>query len=657
VIPHPLQPEEIRIATKPSKNQTSTKLKPWSKLEALAWTPPEDITVSGWADSHRVLHALTSAEAGQWSTDRTPYLRGIMNAFSDPVVEQITIASSTQVGKTETILNAIAYSIDQDPGPALMVMPREDDCVSMSTRRVRPMIESCERLKRHLSEKKSDNRQKEIRFVGSMLYFAGANSPADLASRPIRYLFADEVDKYPAFSGREADPVALAIERTRTFWNRKIVLTSTPTTRDGYIWREFEKSDQCLYYVPCPRCHEFQALEFRAIHWPEDERDPARIRDHRLAVYRCIECGSEIADNEKPRMLRAGGWVPEGTKIGRDGTVRGIEPVSHRGFRINCLYSPWINWSDVAAKFLEAKDNVPLLLNFVNSWLGYVWEEQAEKIDPEALAARADSYERGTVPDGAVVLVAGVDVQADSFYYVIRAFGYGERSWLIEAGQIETWEGLIRHVFQGDFPGASGGQHRVRLTCIDSGYRTDEVYRVCREWLELARPVKGQQRMASVPIRAVKIDRDFGGAPIRGSVRLWHVDTSHFKDKLVRLQGTPDDQPGAWRLHRDPGEDYLRQVTAEHKILKRNKQTGLTKSEWVPKPGGGPNHWLDCEVYATAAADMLAVYTLKDGTQGDEQQPRRPADGASIIRDDQHRQRAGGWVTGGGDGQRRGWIK
>ena len=630
----------------------------WTELERIAWTPPEDLTVSEWANSYRQLSHLTSAESGRWDGNRTPYLNSILDAFSDPMVEQITMCSSTQVGKTETLLNCLGYAIDQDPGPILMVMPREEDTVSMSTRRVRPMLESSPRLARHLSERKSDNKKKEIRFVGSMLYFAGSNSPADLASRPIRYLFCDEVDKYPAFSGREASPIDLAIERTRTYHNRKIILCSTPTDREGYIWREFLKSDQCLFHVPCPKCQKFQVMEFRSIKWPEDERDPARIRDHKLSHYECIHCEGEINDQDKPRMLKQGVWVPDGLQVEADGTVQGIEPTTHRGFRLNALYSPWLTFSEIASKFLQAKDHVPSLLGFVNGWLGYIWEDVAEKVSPEAIAARAASYDRGTVPKGAVVLTAGVDVQQDTFYYTIRAWGVGERSWLVEAGRIESWEGLIRHLFQNTFPGEDGKDHRIRLTCIDSGYRTDEVYTTCREWMELARPVKGQATISGVPIRAVKIDRDFSGTPFKGSIRLWHVDTSHFKDKLVRLQNTPDEQPGAWRVHRDPHEEYLRQVTSEHKVLKRDRKTGLSKSAWVPKPGGGPNHWLDCEIYAMAAADMIAVYTLKEEII--EPSPLHDPN-APVISDNQHRLRGkgGSWV--GGDGRsgrgQGGWLE
>lgn len=575
----------------------------WTDRERQAWTPPDDLTASEWADRHRILHPLTSAEPGRWNTDRTPYLREILDSFSDPSVEQLTVMASTQVGKTESILNMIAFAVAEDPGATLLVMPREEDAVQIGQRRIRPMIESCPELTQHLSESKTDNKLKEVRFSRSMLYLAGSNSPADLASRPVRYVLGDEVDKWPAFSGREASPVDLMVERTRTFWNRKIVLTSTPTTRNGYIFQQYERSDQRQYHVPCPHCGEFQTLEFSQVKFPEEERDPAKIRQERLAWYECSHCNERINDLDKPEMLKAGHWKA------------GEEASHHRGYRIHSLYSPWLTFSEVAAKFLESKDSVSSLMNFVNSWLGWIFEEESEKIEADELANRAKTYSRGTAPSGVRVLTAGVDIQKNEIYYVIRGWGAGEESWLIECGRLESGlENLTDVVINRSIDG-----HRVRMACIDSGYRTDEVYRYCRNFPEVARPIKGQKTISGVPIRSAKIDRNVQGDPLKKSVRLFHIDTSHFKDKVTRMMTAQDGEHGAWHLHDAITPDYLRQVTSEHKVFIKNKKTGATKSEWTPRPGVAANHWWDCEVYATAAADMVAVYALE---KNPEKQPQ-----------------------------------
>ena len=586
----------------------------WTSRERLAWTPPDDLTVSQWADRFRILHPLTSAEAGPWRTSRTPYLRGIMDSASDPSVERITICASSQVGKTECLLNVVAYGIDQSPGSMLIVLPREDDAVSLGNRRIRPMLEASPRLARHLSEAKGDNLKKEIRCgARSILYLAGSNSPADLASRPIRYLIMDEVDKFPRFSGREADPVSLATERTRTFWNRKIIMASTPTTRDGYIWREWEASDRRLFFVPCPSCSAYQPMEFASVKFPEDERDPKVIRDERLAWYECSACAAKIVDREKTEMMARGVWAPEGAAVDRDGCFEEPGPTSHRGFRLNALYSPWLTFSEVAAKFLETKDDPALLMNFVNSWLGYVFEDKTEGTSVEEVSSRAAEYKERTVPDRAIVLTAGCDLQLDHLYYTVRAHGPFEESWLVECGRIDGGlESLVDVLIRRVWDGTDGRKHRLRLLCIDSGFRTDEVYQFARSFSEVVRPIKGQQRISGVPIRSNRIDKSIAGDPMRRSIRLWHIDTTHFKDKLARMMQARGGEHGEWHLPSQPNVEYLRQVTSEQKVYKRNRNTGATVSVWETKPGQRANHYLDCEVYSLVAAEMLSVFALDE---------------------------------------------
>ena len=641
----------------------------WFASELAAWKPPEKLTVSAWADRYRILDPLTSAEPGPWRTDRTPYLKGILDSFSDASVEQITIMASTQVAKTEAQLNCLGYALDQTPGPCLFVLPREEDAVLMGQRRIKPMLTATPSLRAQMSDWASDNKLKSIRVGQSMIYLAGANSPADLASKPVRFLFLDEVDKFPAFSGKEADPISLATERQRTFWNRKRIITSTPTTREGFIWREWEASDQHRFWVPCTRCGFFQVLKFFPnLRWPKDVRDPYLIKREDLAWYECENCKAQLKDTDKHRMTQSGVWCPQGLTVDLDGKVRGKARKTHlRGYHLSCLYSPWISFSEMAAKFLESKDDPAQHLNFTNSWLGNPWEEKGENVTPEYLKTRQAPHAKGECPKDALVLTAGVDVQDIHLYYTIRAWGYEERSWLVEAGRVEHWENLSSLLFQREFPIIeSGGKTlRVRLACLDSGYRTDEVYQVCREWIDVARPIKGQQRISGgIPIRMSKIDRNFAGATISSGVKLWHLDTTHFKDKLTRLIRTDSESPGSWRTHFETPDEYLNHIASEHKVIRTNKNSGEVKSVWVKKPGFGGNHWLDTEVYALAAAEMLGVYTLQEGDLDDleSDDPRLTESQTEGFRSPTQHQpsgpRRGGWVHGGHDrGRRGGWVK
>jgi len=536
-----------------------------------------------------------------------------MDAFTDPFVEEITVMAASQVGKTEAMFNMLGFIIDQDPGPTLVVLPRESDAKSVSCNRVLPMIQSSYVLRQHLPRLSDDITRLEYHLERMILYFAGSNSPADLASRPIRYLFLDEIDKYPKFSGREADPIKLASERQKTFWNKKTVKVSTPTTRDGYIFREYEKSDRSRFYVPCPHCGKYQVLVFNQIKWPKSEKSTERIKNERLAWYECYHCNKHIKDYHKNKILLRGKWVPEDAELDDDGSVSGnIIRSKHRGFWINSLYSPWLTWSDIASEFLKSKDYIELLMNFVNSWLAEVWEEKIEETTVDKIRVLSREYDQGIVPDDVIVLTAGVDVQKDHFYYVIRGWGYYEESWLIRADRVEYWEDIADVLFKTEYKRLLSNETLpVYMSCIDSGYRTDEVYRFCRQWSDRTKAIKGQEELAGGRFyRASKIDiNSRTGSVIKSGLVLWNLNVSQYKDKINRLIATRD--PHKWHIFRNPTDEYLNQFTSEHKVLVRNRNTGRAKEVWQKKKTAMANHYLDAEVYAVAAADIIRALNIR----------------------------------------------
>jgi len=622
----------------------------FSPAERQALALPEALTVSAWADRCRLLDSRASAEPGPWRTSRVPYLREVMDSFCDPDVEHLTIMKAAQVGGTEAVLNMVGYAVDQDPGPLLIVLPREVDAAAVSNDRLRPMLEAVT-LAGHLPASPQDLHHLELRLDRMTIYLAGANSPAALASRPCRYVFLDEVDKYPAFSGREADPVHLAAERTKTFWNRRIVEVSTPTTRAGYVIQSYEASDRRRYQVPCPKCGAWQAFAFPRLKWPEDVRDPEQIRRGALAWYECAAegCGARWGDQARRAAVARGRWVPEGARVNPAGEIEDAPPASgHRGYHLPAFLSPWVTLSEIAAKFLESRPEVRRFMNFVNSWLAEPWEEKVEESRPEILSARAGDYPAGSVPAGALVLTAGVDVQKGCLYFVVRAWGYGEESWLVRAARVESWEELIRAMFRTSYPRhpPGGDPLPVRLACLDSGYRTDEVYEVVRAWLHVSRAVKGAEHLAGMPYRMSALDRDARtGRPMPSGLSLWHVDTSYYKDKLARLAAAPPDDPAAWHLHAEPAQEYLDQFCAERKITERNKKTGRTREVWTQGTSQAPNHYLDCEVYAAAAAEMLRVAAL-----------RRPGEEHQVFKPDPPRDRGGRGSWLGRNNSGGGWI-
>lgn len=573
-----------------------------------AWSPPPDLTIDEWAEQTVVLPRAVSAEPGPISLDRTPYLREILRLVTDPEVEEITLCFSTQLGKTLTSILIPLYFLDQDPWPCLIVSPREDDAISLNTDRLQKIIQESPQLARHLTGAANDMTREAIRLNGASIHFVGANSPAALASRAICILILDETDKYPPFSGREADPIALAMERTRTFLFRKILKDSTPTTEQGYIWQEYRASDRRRYWVPCPHCGAHQVLTFGSrapgapgIHWPVEERDPERVIERTLAWYECVACHGRIDDAHKPAMLRAGVWAPEAQKVGPGGELLGDAPPRRRvGYHLSALYSPWLTWSQIAAQFLRSKDALNLLMNFRNSWLAELWEEKVEEVKGEHIRSRMADYEACQIPVEAHVLTAGVDVQADHLWYVIRAWGaYGE-SWLIRAGQVPTWESLHAVLFLAQYP-VIGRSERIPLAmvCIDAGFRHDEVYNYCRSTGSQA--IRGDSR----PQRTFRVTKhqhaDGSTSP------LVMIDTDYYKAKIHRLIRIKQGDPGAWHVHRGTAEEYVVHMTSEQRVRVKDKRTGRFYYRWKTITEGAPNHLFDCEIYALAGAEILDV--------------------------------------------------
>lgn len=632
----------------------------WPEERAIA-RPPERLTVSEWCDKHRVLDEINCAFPGRWRTAFTEYCREILDTVADHRAERIVLMCSTQVGKTEALINALLWTIANNPVPTLHVMPTEDEIVSFNHRRLKSAIDASPEVAQHRTRWKADWKDTELGFDGMVLYFAWANSASKLASKSIARLFLDEVDKYPAFTGKEADPISLAEERQRWFGDSQTILVSTPTTTQGYIWQHWQESDQRWFHVPCPFCGAFQPLKFsrETVRIPEDERDPVRIREHRLACYVCTECEREIPDDDehKRRMVRAGVWCPEGGHVDRAGVVRGVKldgPV--RGYHVNALYSPMLSWSDVAAQFLRSQGDVAKLLNFTNSWLGWPWVEKATELENSAIRARAiEKLPASLAPRDAVVLTAGVDVQKGHGYYSIRAHMVGERSVVIAAHTWESWEALAAAVVHSSYP-IDGDPNRklpVRLVCIDSGYRTDEVYEFCAKYPDVCRPTKGQQSQA-VPFTSTKLGRDLGGRV--GGMLLWSFDTTYFKDKLARQIQAPVGAPGCWRVHAEPTDGFCDQMVGEHKVLQRTGKKGHVQAVWVQKPNALGNHWWDTEVLNALAADMLGVFTLRDETteagvsafQEQQQTQRSPAEREERRRGGKFRQRKG-WIRKRGE--------
>lgn len=562
------------------------------QIEALQLlAPPEQLSVSEWADEYRILDSRSSAMPGPWSNEVTPYLVGIMDEFTNYETEKIVFCKPTQCGGTEALQNMIGYIIMQDPSPTMIVYPTDTLARSVSENRLKPMLLATPEIAKQYDENSS---LLELQFNSMYLTLTGSNSPSGLASKPIRFLMLDEVDKYPGASGREADPIKLATERTKTFHNKKIYITSTPTLKTGHIWKEKESADiEKHYFVPCPHCGEYIEFKFQNIKFPDGD-DMSYADRAEFANYVCQECGCVITDNDKHNMLREGEWrvVRHNTKY-----VRSV------AFWLNTLYSPFVRWSDIAKEFLLTKDNPEDFQNFVNSWLAEPWEDTKLKTNADLVLERQTEVPQYVVPSWAKLLTAGVDVQENSLYWTIRAWGDFLTSQNIAHGQVLSFDEIDR-VMNLQYMTEDGVPMVVNLCLVDSGDQTDMVYDFCTIHAEYALPAKGSSHAQLSHYKLSKINKE--GSSAYG-MTLVLVDSGKYKDLIAgRMQRS--NGKGSWMVYDGCDREYAEQVTAEHKV--NVKSGGVVRQTWVLKHSHSDNHYLDTEVYAAAAADILGVRSL-----------------------------------------------
>jgi phage terminase large subunit GpA-like protein len=587
--------------------------------------PDPYLLVSEWADKYRLLSPKSAAEPGRWRTARTPYLREIMDhlAPSSPV-QRIVFMKGSQVGGTECGNNWIGYVIHAAPGPMMAVAPTVELAKRHSKQRIDPLLNDVPELRekvRPARERDSGNTILSKDFLGGLLIMTGANSAVGLRSMPARYLFMDEIDAYPGDVDGEGDPILLAERRSATFKRRrKIFMVSTPTVKGlSRVQREFEKSDQRFFHVPCPECDHFQPLRFTQLRWPENEPQKAE--------YVCESCGCLIAEHHKTAMLALGEW--RATAETTDGTI---------GYHLSSLYSPigWFSWGDAAAMFEDAKRNPDLMKGFVNTVLGEPYEESSDAPEWQRLYERRQTYVQGVVPMGGLFLTAGVDVQKDRLECEIVAWGRNKENWSVDyvildgdTARPEIWKRLDTEVLQRDWPHATGHTMPIRVMAVDSGYATQDVYGFVRNhpqavWggngARASQPrtavaVKGRDPETALILSVSKADT--GGK--RRGLRVWNVSGPVAKMELYRwlkLEWPTDREiaegavfpPGSCHFPQY-GEEYFKQLTAERRVIRVVK--GFPHATWEKDPSRN-NEALDCRVYARAAATIYGIDRMSE---------------------------------------------
>lgn len=579
--------------------------------------PDPLLSVSEWSDEHRILSSKSSAEPGRWRTSRTPYLKAIMDCLSPTSpIERVVFQKGAQLGATEMGNNWIGYVIHHAPGPMMAVSPTVEMAKRNSRQRIDPLIEESPSLLQLIAPARSRDSSNTIlakEFRGGVLVLTGANSAVGLRSMPVRYLFLDEVDGYPVDVEGEGDAIALAEARTRTFARRKIFIVSTPTiTGASSIEREYLRSDQRRYYVPCPHCQHRQWLRFEQLRWEKGRPE--------TAVYVCENCEAPIQERYKSEMLGNGEWRPTvADYVGKTA-----------GFHLSSLYSPvgWRSWQDIAAAWELAIDresgSSAAIKSFKNTELGETWVEDGESPDWQRLLERREDYRIGTIPAGGLLLVAGVDIQKDRIETSIWAFGRGKESWLIEhrvlmgdTARDPVWNALAGLLSE-TWTHESGAQLPLSRMAIDSGFATQETYAFVRKLHDpRLMAVKGVAKGAALIGIPTAVDVSAGGKKLRRGIKVFNVVGGIAKlelyNHLRKTREITDDgeihfPAGYVHLPKIDGE-YLQQLCAEQLVTHRNRY-GFAVRDWQKMRER--NEALDCYVYARAAASAAGLDRFED---------------------------------------------
>lgn len=553
--------------------------------------PEPQLTVSAWADRHRVL-PRASAEPGPWRTSRVPYLAEVMDSLSPSSPwERVVFMKGAQVGATEAGLNWVGYVIAHAPGMFLLVMPTTEAVRRNTAARIDPLIEASPVLRELVvapRSRESGNSLFRKSFPGGQLFMTGANSAVGLRSLPARFLMLDELDGFPGDVDGEGDPVALAIQRTVTFrGRRKIFLASTPTLEgSSRIEAAFQESDQRRYFVPCRGCGEASTLEWVDIHWPEGRRQ--------AAFWACPGCGEAHEEAAKGNLLAGGEWRPTAPGDGRTA-----------GFHLSSLYSPWETWGEIALEHKAAGRDPVRLQAWTNLKLGHTWQDQAgEQVEPEPLMARREGWGE-LLPEGVALVTAGVDVQGDRLELQVVGWGRDEESWSLAYRVIwgdpsgpRVWQDLDAALAE-TFP------HRravpdlpIRAACVDTGgNHTQAAYRYCAT--RFARRVWGVKGKggAGIPLWPWRASRT------KNNVPLFAIGVDAAKDAIMARLRLEEPGPGAMHFPMARDAEFFRQLTAERVVTRFS--FGRPIRTWKLKRDGDRNEALDTLVYAQAALHGL----------------------------------------------------
>lgn len=601
-------------AERQAKRRGAARLNKAMRKALAGMTPPDDLTVTQWAETKRRLSAESAAEPGPWRTERTPYLREPMDAFTDPKVRHIVMVAASQVGKSEFLNNCIGYIIDEDPGSILFIHPTTIDAQEYSKLRIAPMLRDSPALRQKIAAPKSRDSHNTIlqkAYPGGILTMCGSTEAHALASKPIRYVFGDERDRWATSAGNEGDPWDLAMARQTTFYNAKAVEVSTTTIKNASaIEAAYYTGTMERWNSKCPHCGEYHEIHWSDIRFEYDEIIVSHKKTYKVkkVYYTCPGCGCISTEAEMKRAPAK--WIAENPEAYGQGT---------RSFWLNAFVSQWASWESIVLKYLNALGSTKKMQVVFNTCFGEPWEDRGDIEDEDSLLARREDYgkdkngEPVELPPGVLVLTAGVDTQDDRMEYEIVGHGFFGETWGIEKGIVmgrpdddATWNKLDEVVFDRVMRFENGVGLRVSMSFVDEGgHFTQSVRAQCNARISkkvfCIKGMPGQDKPYISPPKKQKI---FVNQIAVGTCWQYQLGVDSGKEIIMdnlRVQ-TPGQKYCHFPKRDDYGSAYFAGLLSETKVYDPNKKQPWS---WKKIPGHERNEPLDCRNYALAAFKAL----------------------------------------------------
>jgi len=609
------------------KGSTHLKQINWYNSELDIWRPPENLNLSEWAEKYHII-TTASQEKGPMRMRRTPFLVPILDCFLVPNIVTVVFCKPAQVGGTRGVaVNVVGYYAHQEGSEIFYILADEDTAKDVSSDFIKSMFRASSELEKTIIEDEFTRYRMHI-STGGDIQMGWASSPSRLGSRPKKIVILDEVDK-PGYylNTKEASPISLAYERTQAYFERKILIFSTPTVEEGNIWQHLNSCDIIYdWHVPCPYCGIYQPLRWSREHSPEFPDGKYRGQDGEMhplgevvweggkdatpkqidqARYQCGTCGELWTTTEKNKAVEHGMMVER----------REIDfPPKKVGFHVNRIYSLLGDSGDLPTlvdnwiRCIRSGDPRELQ-GFINSTLALPWKQVIVTTTEDAILQARCDLEPQVVPQQAIALICSIDVQKYGYWFVVRAWARDFTSWNIHYGYLTTWDEVETLLFETTYPiqdselsmgiwravidtgGGEGGE--LSLTEQAEFFIRYNMGRGCQLW-----GTKGASREMEQLIKVGRpLDKTPSGKPIPGGIQIISLNTGRLKDNFhYRLQQAVEGGPRPSYLHAQTDMQYARQILAEEK---REIKPGVYR--WVKI--GDDNHYLDCECMNLAAAD------------------------------------------------------